>query len=86
MTIDTMMHGAASSGLSSQAAHGLAPTDGRDRSRRFSGPEEKDDPQIKSVWVAEIRRRDQQIRAGERVTRPAEEVLREAREQLRCMR
>jgi len=48
--------------------------------------EEKDDPQIKSVWVAEIRRRDQQIRAGERVTRPAEEVLKEAREQLRCMR
>jgi len=48
--------------------------------------EEKDDPEIKSAWVAEIRRRDQQIRSGDKVTRPAADVLREAREQLRCMR
>jgi putative addiction module component (TIGR02574 family) len=46
--------------------------------------EEPDDPEIKSAWLAEIQRRDQEIRAGASVTRPADQVLRELREQLRC--
>ena len=46
--------------------------------------EEPDDPEIKSAWLAEIHRRDQEIRAGTAITRPADQVLREAREQLRC--
>ena len=47
--------------------------------------EEQDAREIKSAWLAEIRRRDQEIRAGVAVTRPADQVLREAREQLRCL-
>jgi len=43
--------------------------------------EEPDEPEIKSAWLAEIHRRDQEIRAGATVTRPTEQVLREAREQ-----
>jgi hypothetical protein len=46
--------------------------------------EEEDDPEVKSAWLEEIRRRDEQIRAGEAVTKPARQVLTEAREQLRC--
>jgi len=46
--------------------------------------EEKEDPQVRSAWLDEIRRRDEQIRAGQPVTKPAEQVLREARKQLRC--
>jgi putative addiction module component (TIGR02574 family) len=45
--------------------------------------EEPDDQEIKSAWLAEIHRRDQEIRAGASVTRPADQVLRELREQLR---
>jgi len=48
--------------------------------------EEKDEGEIRSAWLVEIHRRDQEIRAGEAVTKPADQVLREAREQLRCMR
>ncbi len=48
--------------------------------------EEEDDEIVKSAWLAEIYRRDQQIRAGAPVTKPAEQVLRDAREQLRCSR
>lgn len=44
--------------------------------------EEPDDPEIKSAWLAEIQRRDQEIRSGASVTRPADQVLRELREQL----
>ena len=47
--------------------------------------EEQDAREIKSAWLAEIRRRDQEIRAGVAVTRPADQVLREAREHLRCL-
>ena len=47
--------------------------------------EEQDAREIKSAWLAEIRRREQEIRAGAAVTRPADHVLREAREQLRCL-
>jgi putative addiction module component (TIGR02574 family) len=48
--------------------------------------EEQDDEAIKSAWLAEIGRRDEQIRAGAPVTKLADEVLRAAREQLRCSR
>ena len=47
--------------------------------------DEQDLREIKSAWLAEIQRRDQEIRAGVAVTRPADQVLREAREQLRCL-
>jgi hypothetical protein len=47
--------------------------------------EEQDAQEIKSAWLAEIQRRDQEIRAGAAVTKPADQVLREAREQLRCL-
>ena len=46
--------------------------------------EEMDSEAIKAKWLVEIRRRDQEIRAGAAVTRPADEVLKEAREHLRC--
>jgi putative addiction module component (TIGR02574 family) len=47
--------------------------------------EEQDAQEIKSAWLAEIQRRDQEIRAGAAVTKPADQVLREAREHLRCL-
>lgn len=46
--------------------------------------EEKEDEEIRSAWLTEIRHRDQEIRSGASVTKPASKVLREAREQLRC--
>lgn len=46
--------------------------------------EEVDSEAIKAAWLVEIRRRDQEIRAGAAVARAADEVLRAAREQLRC--
>ena len=46
--------------------------------------EETDDKDLKAAWLAEIHRRDQEIRAGASVTKPADQVLREAREHLRC--
>jgi len=46
--------------------------------------DEKECEEVKSAWLAEIRRRDQEIRAGASVTKPADQVLREAREKLRC--
>ncbi len=46
--------------------------------------EETDDTEIKASWISEIRRRDQEIRSGQKVTKPAEQVLVEAREPLRC--
>ena len=47
---------------------------------------EKESKDVKSAWLAEIRRRDQEIRSGTGLTKPAEQVLREAREILRCMK
>jgi putative addiction module component (TIGR02574 family) len=38
--------------------------------------EEQDAQEIKSAWLAEIQRRDQEIRAGAVVTKPADQVLR----------
>ena len=46
--------------------------------------EEPDHQDIKSAWLAEIHRRDQEIASGASVTRPADQVLRDARRQLRC--
>lgn len=40
---------------------------------------------VKSAWLLEIKRRDQEIRSGEAVCKSAEQVLKEAREQLRCI-
>lgn len=48
--------------------------------------DEKEDKEVRSSWLAEIRRRDQEIRSGTPVTKPAEQVLREAREDLRCLK
>jgi putative addiction module component (TIGR02574 family) len=47
--------------------------------------EETDDKDLKAAWLAEIHRRDQEIRAGAPVTKSADQVLREAREHLRCL-
>lgn len=46
--------------------------------------EDEDGDAIKAAWLVEIRRRDQEIRAGASVTRPADDILKEAREHLRC--
>jgi putative addiction module component (TIGR02574 family) len=48
--------------------------------------EEPDDPETKSAWLAEIQRRDQEIRTGIALTRPADQMLKEAGSQLRCQR
>jgi putative addiction module component (TIGR02574 family) len=48
--------------------------------------DEKENEEVKFAWLAEIRRRDQEIRAGASVTKPADQVLKEARERLRCMK
>ena len=48
--------------------------------------EEQDDEAIKSAWLAEISRRDHEIRPGAPVNKPADQVLRAARDQLRCSR
>jgi len=48
--------------------------------------DEEEDAEIKSAWLAEIRRRDQEIKEGKSVTRPAVEVLKEAREMVRCVK
>jgi putative addiction module component (TIGR02574 family) len=48
--------------------------------------EETDDKDLKAAWLAEIHRRDQDIRAGAAVTKPADQVLREAREHLRSLK
>ena len=45
---------------------------------------EKEDEDVKSAWLMEIRRRDQQIRSGQANLKSADQVLREARERMRC--
>jgi len=47
--------------------------------------DEKEDEEIKSAWLAEIHRRDQETRSSLTITKPADQVLKEAREQLRCI-
>ncbi len=46
--------------------------------------DEKEDEDIRTAWLQEIRQRDREIRSGKAVLKPADQVLREAREQLRC--
>jgi len=46
--------------------------------------DEKEDEDIRSAWLQEIRKRDREIRSGKAVLKPVDQVLREAREQLRC--
>ena len=48
--------------------------------------DEKEDEEVRSAWLAEIHRRNQEIRSGTPVTKPAEQVLSEAREILRCLK
>jgi putative addiction module component (TIGR02574 family) len=48
--------------------------------------EGEDDKDLKAAWLAEIHRRNQEIRAGASVTKPSEQTLREAREHLRCLK
>ncbi|MEW5767752.1 MAG: addiction module protein [bacterium] len=48
--------------------------------------DEIEDNEIKSAWLSEIQRRDEEIRSGKAVCKPADQVLREAREQLRCLK
>jgi Putative addiction module component len=47
---------------------------------------EEDDKEIKSAWLAESHRRDQETRAGAAAIKPAGQALREAREHLRWMK
>ena len=46
--------------------------------------DEKEDEDIRSAWLQEIRKRDREIRSGKAVLKPVDQVLREARDQLRC--
>ncbi len=46
--------------------------------------DEKEDEDIRTAWLQEIRQRDREIRSGKAVLKPADQVLSEAREQLRC--
>ena len=47
--------------------------------------DERENEEVRSAWLAEILRRDKEIRAGAPVTKPSGQVLREAREKLRCI-
>ncbi len=42
--------------------------------------------EVESLWLNEIRRRDQEIADGKPVLRPATEVMRDAYEKIRCRR
>jgi len=44
------------------------------------------DEDAESLWLDEIRRRDDEIRTGKAKLKPADQVLREARELLRCLK
>jgi hypothetical protein len=44
------------------------------------------DDDAESLWLAEIHRRDAEIRAGNATLKPIDQVLREARELLRCLK
>ena len=46
--------------------------------------DEKEDEDIRTAWLQEIRQRDREIRSGKAVLKSVDQVLREAREQLRC--
>ena len=44
------------------------------------------DEDAETLWLEEIKRRDNEIRSGRAMLKPADQVLREARERLRCMK
>lgn len=44
------------------------------------------DEDVEALWAEEIRKRDDDLRAGRAISRPADEVMREARERLRCLK
>jgi hypothetical protein len=44
------------------------------------------DEDAETLWLDEIKRRDDEIRGGRAVLKPADQVLREARERLQCMK
>lgn len=48
--------------------------------------DEKEPNDIRSAWLMEIKRRDEEIRSGTASLKPADQVIREAREQIRCMK
>ena len=48
--------------------------------------DEEENEDIKSAWLADVSRRDQEIRSGLSVTKPADQVINEARKQLRCIK
>lgn len=47
--------------------------------------DEPQDEAVKSAWLDEIHRRDQEIRSGANVTVPADQVVAEARRAVRCI-
>ena len=48
--------------------------------------DEEIDENAETLWIDEIRRRDEDFRNGRATARPANQVLLEARERLRCMK
>jgi len=44
------------------------------------------DEDAESLWLEEIRRRDDEIRNGKAKLKPADQALREARQLLRCLK
>ena len=44
------------------------------------------DEDAETLWLEEIKRRDNEIRSGRAMLKPADQVLTEARERLRCMK
>ena len=52
----------------------------------ISSLDETLDENAETLWVDEIRRRDEALRSGRATARPVDEVLHEARERLRCMK
>ncbi|MDX6383388.1 MAG: hypothetical protein QOK48_961 [Blastocatellia bacterium] len=48
--------------------------------------DETAEDEAESLWMAEIQRRDLEIRAGTAKLKPLDQVLRDARELLRCLK
>jgi hypothetical protein len=44
------------------------------------------DENVETLWVDEIRKRDENLRNGRASAKPADQVLQEARERLRCLK
>lgn len=48
--------------------------------------DEGHDEDAETLWLEEIKRRDEEIKRGRAVLKPADQVLRDARERLRCLK